>query len=392
MKIASLNISVKLLLVLVLCFLAGIQLSRLSQLTLADTSIENPTQTAAPAVATSASVSPAAAHVASTPVPALGVKFTNTTPTNLQQVELSSSLIEEKEEEFQITLIAVMSMQRSASTFLAETLMKLNKNITNEGGELAPLLDTCPWHHFLAMNEVFKPDLKQSGKTWFTGKGREALLRQHDGQGNYTSIYDMPLIERRRRVKNISGQELGEVIREEASKRCRWKIENSPFKIDTANGTDFLDGFYPGGKKAPPRHHCFISYKHFNDDLLKDQIMQLWRSLSQNLKLVVLERDVVQRWRSWSFAQKTGDWNTHGATEHKKQVAEATVMEVSDKFKKQHWSWYELLRSMLQGPDGVFANISSVFVTYKEVTHNQTEARRKIFDAIFPWMTPKHHC
>ena len=40
MKIAGLNVSVKLLLVLVLCFLVGIQLSRLSQLTLADSSID----------------------------------------------------------------------------------------------------------------------------------------------------------------------------------------------------------------------------------------------------------------------------------------------------------------------------------------------------------------
>jgi len=218
--------------------------------------------------------------------------------------------------------------------------------------------------------------------TWLTGLGLELMK---DG-ANRTKLDDLSLKERVAILQHLPGQKLAQVIQEEAHRRCGASIQRDaehaqakmyPFNMESDEAV--IPDFCPKGTNAT--HRCFVNYNHFDDQITESQLHGLWSALSPDLRVVLLERDVKERWKSWQYAQKTGDWEIGNLEEHRKKIDVHADIPTNG-FLTRHSRWYTLLRDMLQEPNGSFANLTSVEVTFEEVINNQTETRKKIFDAI----------
>ena len=84
-----------------------------------------------------------------------------------------------------ITFIAVVSMQRSSSTFLSHQVLA-----GEEGSEkLARTpISACPLHHFISLNEIFQTYEQQSGDAWSI-EGKELL------NGGQRKVFDLTALE-----------------------------------------------------------------------------------------------------------------------------------------------------------------------------------------------------
>jgi hypothetical protein len=111
------------------------------------------------------------------------------------------------------------------------------------------------------------------------------------------------------------------------------------------------------------------------------------------MTVVVLERNVRERWKSRFVAEKTNDWHTHGFDWHKKKIETIHVPPInvseSDEFCKEvnwkqlchferkHKEWFNLVRETT--PVEKRAEIS-----YDDVVENKGESARANIAAVLP--------
>ena len=205
----------------------------------------------------------------------------------------------------EIALVAVVSMQRSSSSTLTNTV--LTNNETNP----------C----VLSLNEIFVNSTVGSKDAWPV-----------DGMD-----LNFPLFQIKPRV-------LRDFVLRVAKRRCI-----NHLKQDDDNVC---------------RNRCIVGFKEFNNQLSLEQHKWLWRN-TPNLTIVVLERNVQDRWKSKWVAIQTGDWDTNGSLEHKNQIAamdippiyvsetdeycksSKRIMNSACNFGQSHKEWYEFVRAKI---------------------------------------------
>lgn len=237
-------------------------------------------------------------------------EISNTTSTTIDATIPNTTGIDAaqkiEEQDVSISIIVVVSEQRSSSTFLSHDV-----------------IGSLPCH--LSLNEILIPSPQQSGDAWST-VGQEMSLNQSGAKDNDPDV-------------------LSDFILRVAKRRCHQKLEASQVQQhDNCN------------------HHCWVNYKHFGCHLTDHQHEVLWNALLEqqtnhnnrnsmpsSMSMIILERDVKERWRSKWFAEQTGDWQTRGSAEHKAQLAKAKVPVVQSKFVVEHNRWYRRIRSYANG-------------------------------------------
>ena len=186
-----------------------------------------------------------------------------------------------------VSVIVVASDQRSSSTFLSQDI-----------------LGNMPCH--LSLNEVLSQSKVQSGDAW-----------NIEGQRNQMN---------NRRTNQLDPADLATFIRSVGERRCRTMLAET-------NQTDRC------------QNHCWVNYKHFPGHLDSWQHAILWQSLSQQvpLAMIILERNVKDRWRSIRYARESKDWNVQGSAEHKIKVEATDPGPIPERFKYNHEEWFRLV-------------------------------------------------
>ena len=101
-------------------------------------------------------------------------------------------------------------------------------------------------------------------------------------------------------------------------------------------------------------NHCWVNYKHFsihtpNSELVWDALIDqnhFHHNPNSSFAMVILERNVQDRFRSYWFANHTGDWNVQGSKEHKEKLANMTVPKAIS-FLNEH-QWFKMVREIMQ--------------------------------------------
>lgn len=304
----------------------------------------------------------------------------------------------------EIVFMIVASMQRSSSTFLTSQVLAGRKRISspkfNNVLYNTPPPSTCPLHHVVSLNEIFLPGEQHSGDAW-SKEGADYGYSSSPGNwtdGNWTFS-----------PHNLTVPELEEFLLRVAQRRCHEQIQSDRRKIeiehdkkltmmnatskeeDVAGPTpqhpsDSGTTLVSLGCPAELRHHqCLVTYKHFDVHLPPPKSIELWESLSavaaNPLRMVILERPVEERWRSYWVAQETGDWNVFGDPDHKSKLQQMEQQDggippVDSDFQEDHVSWYELVRAW-QG------DVPRREVTYAEVITDPLALRASLLDMVW---------
>mmetsp|Transcript_27837 Transcript_27837/g.48131 ORF Transcript_27837/g.48131 Transcript_27837/m.48131 type:complete len:428 (+) Transcript_27837:151-1434(+) len=243
----------------------------------------------------------------------------------------------ENKDNVSVSIIVVASHQRSSSTYLSDEIL----------GEM-------PCH--LTLNEIFFPDPKQSGDAWST-VGEELGIKK---------------VNRKLSDKEMGQQRnyLAAFVLEVARRRCRQKL----LQQDTSSGQC--------------RNHCWVNYKHFpihtpTPELIWDGIIQQnnlnhHKNPSAYFAMIILERNVHDRYRSKVFAKQTGDWNVKGSQHHKEKVANFTVSEDTEKavkFQKEHKWWFNKVREYANGTLTPL-DVPVVELTFDAITNRSTSLNK----------------
>lgn len=243
----------------------------------------------------------------------------------------------ENKDNVSVSIIVVASHQRSSSSYLSKEIL----------GEM-------PCH--LRLNEIFFRDPKQSGDAWST-VGEELGIKKVDWK--------------------LSDKEMGQqsnylaaFVLEVARRRCRQKL----LQQDTSSGQC--------------RNHCWVNYKHFpihtpTPELIWDGIIQQnnlnhHKNPSAYFAMIILERNVHDRYRSKVFAKQTGDWNVKGSQHHKEKVANFTVSEDTEKavkFQKEHKWWFNKVREYANGTLTPL-DVPVVELTFDAITNRSTSLNK----------------
>jgi len=254
----------------------------------------------------------------------------------------------------EITFVGVVSMQRSSSTFLSRQILAGEDIPPDSSLANAPFLQstaTRPHTHFIALNEIFQTYEQQSGDAWSTD-GKELL---QDGK---------------RKVKDLSGEEIHDFLLRVAHRRCQFQI-----------GKDLKQSSVGAGN----RHQCIVTFKQFAEHLTMEQHKHVWKSLP-NFRMIILERNIEDRWKSYWFAQQTGDWDVLGTKEHKQElntkIGNNVIPQVSAEFKEKHKHWYNAVHEFLDG-EGVSKDIPHLFIRYSDVINDPLTVREKALNMIF---------
>ena len=253
-------------------------------------------------------------------------------PSNFRELLISET---ERISDPELAFIAVASMQRSASTTLVSEVLSSNKT------------NPCT----ISLNEVFLNSRHQSGDAW-----------PIDG----------------RHLQNSDKGELKPALLQDflvrvAKRRCVEQLKSR----DTRNMCE---------------NRCIVAFKQFHEHLNTEQHKFLWKNIP-NMTVVVLERNVRERWKSRFVAEKTNDWHTHGSDWHKKRIKTIYVppMNVSESdefckevnwkqlchFEQKHKEWFNLVRETT--PVEKRAEIS-----YEDVVENKGETARANIAAVLP--------
>ena len=247
-----------------------------------------------------------------------------------------------------ITFIAVVSMQRSSSTFLSHQVLAGEE----ESEKLARTpISACPLHHFISLNEIFQTYEQQSGDAWSI-EGKELL---NGGQ---------------RKVFDLTALELVDFLQRVAKRKCRQQIARDRSRSETSTRLESC----PKDNQAH-KHHCFVNFKQFDGQLTLEQHKQVWKSLP-DLRIIVLERDIEERWKSWWYAQKTGDWDVSGSNGHKERIANSQPPDIPSSFRDRHERWYSRVRE-LTGRGGSLGHIPSLDVSFSSVVSDPVGMRKQ---------------
>lgn len=231
----------------------------------------------------------------------------------------------------EVTLVGLISMQRSSSTYLARDIL---------GNQ------TC----WVTLNEILQPIRRQSGDAWVEWPG--TLLRR----GGREALDSNP------------GHLFAKLIAETGRRRCLEKWA----KLDDANGNDSSTPT----TRDQCRDHCYVTWKQFPHKLSLETHPKIWHALQRRYRfhMLILERDISQRWRSFWYAQHTNDWNTAGDKKHKDALAALAVPPIADDFRAQHEAWYQMIQKFVSSPDAPH----SMRLNYNEVTGKTMDEMRTI--------------
>lgn len=243
-----------------------------------------------------------------------------------------------------ISLIVIASHQRSSSTFLSYNILT-GKRVNNQSS----LLADCG----LALNEILTNSQQQSGDAW------EMEGKRIFGTFNGT-----------RAATHISPSKLASFIVQVGQRRCKEVLHH-------CNSTLLCD------------NHCFVNYKHFPSHLDTEQAKILWDALLNEtvaqssgnwnpFGMIVLERNVQDRWKSRWYARKTGDWCTHGDADHKAKLNAAKVPIMEDKFRIDHENWYKSVRAYIQTKNAKTTGVPFIELSFDNVTNNAVEVTRDL--------------
>ena len=259
------------------------------------------------------------------------------------------------ESDVAITFIAVVSMQRSSSTFLSHQVLAGEKE--SEKLAIAPL-SACPLHHFISLNEIFQTYEQQSGDAWSI-EGKELL---NGGQ---------------RKVFDLTALELVDFLQSVAKRKCRQQIARDRSRGETSTRLESC----PEDTQVH-KHHCFVNFKQFDNQLTLEQHEQVWKSLP-DLRIIILERAIEERWKSFWYAQKTGDWGVSGTSGHKESIAKSQPPDIPSPFRERHERWYSRVRE-LTGSGGSLGHIPSLDVSFASVVSDPVGMRKQAMQMILP--------
>ena len=109
---------------------------------------------------------------------------------------------------------------------------------------------------------------------------------------------------------------------------------------------------------------------------------EIWQYLP-NLSVVVLERDLNQRWKSYWLAQKTNDWDVTGSAAHKERLAslESSIPAIDTTFQYRHERWYNFVNSLF-AEDGSLFWVPHINVAYDEVVSDPDGTRNRTMNMI----------
>lgn len=260
--------------------------------------------------------------------------------------------------------VVVVSMQRSSSTFLSHQILTGANHSKQESPiNNAPPMSTCPLRHFITLNEVFTNHPQQSGDAWEV-EGKD-LVR--DGTD----------------PKDLTVEQLSDFLQQVAQRRCREKVQEDLKLVSSVNFSTQNDLL----STCPPRlrhHQCSVSYKHFDFHLPHEKVEKIWKTLVPNLRVVILERKIEERWRSVWVAKQTGDWNVHGTEDHKKKLAELEkkVPIVPDRFRSEHETWFSVVRSALK-PGHLLEGVPQLDLAFYDVVGKPLEVRNQTLELIW---------
>lgn len=252
--------------------------------------------------------------------------------------------LEEEASQFEMTFFPIISMQRSGSTSTANTLLKETH---------------CPYKHLVPLGEIFDEHVFQSGDAW------EVDAQQYLFQNKA-----------RRKKQTLSGEDWVRFIVRVAQRRCQWlALTATPF-LRNSSGQQKTSAC---AQLSYGHKHCIVTLKHFSIHPTSFQASrQLWRLLPQPKVVVVLERPVEDRWKSWVLANTTGDWDVWGTAKHKEAIAKQPTPPIAPWFRQEHLKWYELVRneSLSERP---FGGAPVVYLDYAEtVITNPEECRKRL--------------
>jgi len=228
-----------------------------------------------------------------------------------------------------VSYVIIVSMQRSSSTFLSKAV-----------------LGSQPCH--VTLNEILSPGPGQSEDAWTTEGIEMGISQDRCTKTDYCTVDIM-----------------AKFIQKVAQRRCQEKWQSLP------------------DKGAQCHNHCTANWKHFNVHLPWDQHIPFWKTFYRQLQdhsviAVQLERPVQERWRSWYFAQSTGDWNTIGTDDHKQKLGEMEIPPVRDAFRQEQNSWFALVNRYFNQTGGI-PMLKTKFV---DVTNNPMQETREQIGAL----------
>ncbi|CAB9523724.1 expressed unknown protein [Seminavis robusta] len=234
-----------------------------------------------------------------------------------------------------ISVIAVLSAQRSSSSFLARDILAQ--------------MDEC----HVNLNEVLAPSAMQSGDAWAI-------------EANHLGFAHLP-------ITQVDPDLLAQFVLQVGRRKCRETLllfHSNNTTTTTHNNC---------------HNHCWIVYKHFDTHLalwqhslfLKSMIQQLQRDVESSLPITrvhdtrfvmaILERHAEERWRSKWYARHHKDWDTHGTPQHRQQVDLAQdVPPMAEEFAFAHDQWYQLIRGFAAA--AAHDRVRVLELTYENIT------------------------
>jgi len=199
-----------------------------------------------------------------------------------------------------IAFVGVVSMQRSAATSLA--------------GQVLAQASPCG----VSLNAIFLNSISQSGNAW--------SLDGSELEGS---------------TKELEPSLLRDFLVRVGKRKCADKL-----KDDVDNTC---------------HNKCIVAFKEFDDHLTKTQHEYIWKH-TPNMTVVVLEREVQDRWKSRYVSAKINDWDTKGSFWHKEKMDNMMdtipLLKESEQycdnmdkewrqlchFEEKHKAWYKFVR------------------------------------------------
>jgi hypothetical protein len=187
---------------------------------------------------------------------------------------------------------------------------------------------------------------------------------------------------------------LSDFVLRVAQRKCREQIKRdkktAEFGSVESSGSKkgderYLTSSCPESTILRRRDQCVVNFKQFYFHLTLEQHMGLWKNLFPNVRFVILERNLSDRWKSYWFAKTTGDWNTQGSAEHKQRLKQmsSNIPDVDPKFRKKHERYYKTIRRMLK-KGGELHRTPSIEVSFTDVVGDSpVNLRNDILQTIF---------
>ena len=94
-------------------------------------------------------------------------------------------------------------------------------------------------------------------------------------------------------------------------------------------------------------NHCWVNYKHYPNHLGAWQHSLLWNGIKARVSsfaMIILERNVMDRWRSLWYDQTYQDPAEWGIEEHKQAVDQVRPDRMPGHFAYDHTAWFQLVR------------------------------------------------